>query len=91
MPNKCRGRAALFFPRGTEITERKSRAHFEQDGCFVSPDEKRGFAHAAIRALAKGSVTEDYSTGNQWHDRPGDREFTQLAVRSGNAADHAQG
>jgi len=91
LPNKCHGRTALFFPRGSEITERENRAHLEQDGCFVSSDEKRSFADAAIRASAKRGDTEDHRAGNQWYDGPGNREFTQLAIRSGNTTSHAQG
>lgn len=91
MSNKCRGCAALFFSCGTKITERESCAHLEQDGCFVSSDEKRSFADAAIRAFTKGSDTEDHRAGDERYDRPGDREFTQLAIRSGNVASHAQG
>lgn len=91
MPNKRRGRAAVLFPRGTEITERENRAHPKQDGRFVSSDEKRGSIDATIRASAKGGEAEDHRAGNQRYDGPGDRELTQLAVRSGNAAGHAQG
>lgn len=91
MPNKCRGRAALFLPRGAEIAECEGRAYLEQDGRFVSSDEKRGLADAAIRASTKGGDAEDHRAGNQWYDGPGDRQFTKLAVRSGNAAGHAQG
>jgi len=87
LPNKRHGRTALLFPRGSEIT----RADLEQDGRFVSSNEKRSFADAAIRASAKRGDTEDHRAGNQWYDGPGDRELTQLAIRSGNTASHAQG
>jgi len=91
LPNKRHGRTALLFPRGSEITKRESRAHLEQDGRFVSSDEKRSFADAAIRASAKGGDTENHRVGNQWYDGPGDRKFTQLAIRSRNIASHGQG
>lgn len=82
MPNKCSRCSALFVPRGTETTKRENRAYFKQNGCFISSDEKRSFADATIRAFTERNNSEDHCAGDQRYDRPRNREFTQLVIRS---------
>lgn len=90
MPDKRHGRTTLLLPRGAEIAAHEDRSRSEQDGRFVSPDEKRSAADVAVRASPARGDAEDHGARGQRDDRPGGRGAARLAVRSGNAESHRQ-